>query len=294
MPNAMKQRLFPIVAASAALSAVWSAGCAASGWRASAGRTPLDAVLKSMEPNRWVLLHRQSEGDTVRFTRQRHGGSAFDAKRGRLILFGSDTHDKDPSRNPRTHDELDWKNNPFFFDMKTLAWSTPYPEDSWKTYRVNEAGLPVAGSEAERPWAMHTFGALICDPVRDELVVCSWPGHMMPGRFTDALEHVWSAVQRHPTWTYSLATGEWRPLDGKPVHFFPNAAAYDSDRGAIVGYGGHGIWELRGEPREWHRVDGKALFGWHNNAVYDSRHKALVVFGSNRNATSARRNCSTG
>ncbi len=246
--------------------------------------TPLDAALAKMEPNRWVLLHRQSATDAVRFTRQRHGGSAFDSKRGRLILFGSDTHDKNPNRNPRTHEELDWKNNPFFFDMKTLAWSTPYPEDSWETYRVNEAGLPVAGIDAERPWAMHTFGALIYDPVRDEMVVCSWPGHMRPGRFTDVLAHVWDDVKKHPTWTYALKTGKWHALECDPVHFFPYAAAYDSDRNRIIGYGGVGIAELGGEPRTWTYIPEKSMFGWHNNAVYDSKNKALVVFGTNRNA----------
>ncbi len=261
-----------------AIVAVLSSGCA------TPDRTPLDTILKNTEPNRWVLLHRQSEGDEVRFTRQRHGGSAFDCRRGRLILFGSDTHDKLPDPAPKTPDGVDWKNNPFFFDMKSLTWSTPYPEDDWTTYRANDDGLPVAGPDGRNPWAMHTFGALVYDTARDEMVVCSWPAHMRPGRFTDVLEPVWNDVQRHPTWIYSLATEVWRPLDGKPMHFFPYAAAYDSDRGVVIGYGGPGIWELRGEPRAWHRVDGKALFGWHNNAVYDSRHKALVVFGSNQNA----------
>lgn len=246
----------------------------------------LDEVLAASEPNVWVLLHRQSDKDEVRFTRQRHGGSAFDSKRERLILYGSDTHDKLPDPSPKTPDGVDWKNNPYFFDTATLTWSTPYPEDAWETYRVNDEGLPVAGVGVERPWAMHTFGGLIYDSARDELVVCSWPGHMNPGRFTDVLEHVWDEVKKHPTWTYSLETGIWRALDGDPVHFFPYAAAYDSDRNVILGYRNSGVWELRGEPREWSRVARGSKLSWGNNAVYDAKHKALVVFGSHRRTNS--------
>ena len=242
--------------------------------------------MASAPPNQWVLLHRQSENDAVRFIRQRHGGSAFDSRRGRLVLFGSDTHDKAPDPSPKTPDGVDWKNNPFFFCLATLTWSTPYAEDSWETYRANDEGLPVAGIGVERPWAMHTFGALIYDSVRDEMVVCSWPGHMNPGRFTDVLAHVWGDVKKHPTWTYSMETGEWRALPCDPVHFFPYAVVYDTDRNVILGYRDAGIWELGGEPREWTRISREKMLSWGSNAVYDSKHKALIVFGSHRRTNS--------
>ena len=31
-------------------------------------------------------------------------------------------------------------------------------------------GLPVAGDDGDHPWAMHTFGAVVYDTARDEMV----------------------------------------------------------------------------------------------------------------------------
>jgi hypothetical protein len=66
------------------------------------------------------------------------------------------------------------------------------------------------------------------------------------------------------------------------VSFFPYAAAYDTDRGVIIGYRPDGIYELAGRPRRWRKITGPGLTGWHNNCVYDSKHKALVAFGTNK------------
>ncbi len=228
--------------------------------------------LLNLELNQWVLIHQQERGDALQFRRQSHGGSAFDTKRGRLVLFGSDTHGQD------------WKNTPFFFDPVRLEWTQLYPEDGRHTYRVNEQGLPVAGEQGNRPWTMHTFGAVEYDPVRDELIVASAPLHMVPGRFTNALQHVWHDVERHPTWTLRFETDEWVPLDCEPVHFFPYCTAFDTDRNVVIGHRPNGVFELAGEPRSWTQVVRGGQFGWHTNAVYDSKHKALVVFGSNQNA----------
>ena len=222
--------------------------------------------------NTWVPLHEQKSSDEVSFRRQEHGGSCLDTRRGRIVLFGSNTHGKD------------WTNSPLFFDMAECKWSRLYPNDDKSTYKANAAGLPVAGVKGDHPWAMHTFGTVVYDSDRDEMVVCCWPAHMVPGRFTDALKDVWGTVKRHPTWTLGLAKMEWLPLPCDAVHFFPNAAVWDSHRKIIVGYGGPGIWELGGEPRIWKKVDGKALCGWHNNGVYDAKNKAVLVFGSNENS----------
>ena len=228
--------------------------------------------LENLEPNRWVKLHEQSESDEVRFQRQEHGGGCFDARRGRIVLFGSNTHGKD------------WTNSPLVFDVAARRWVRLYADDGKDTYLANAEGLAVAGEKGDHPWAMHTFGSVAYDPERDEMVVCSEPAHMVPGRFTDALKDVWPTVKRHPTWTFRLADQRWVPLACKPMHFFPHAVAWDSDRQVVIGYGGAGIWELGGQPREWKKVGGPALCGWHNNAVYDSVNKSLLVFGSNENA----------
>ncbi len=265
---------------------MWIRGvvCCALCWLLAAGGSPLCAetgagssprlnpMLEDLEPNRWVVLHRQQADDEVRFHRQEHGGSCFDTRRGRLILFGSNTHGRD------------WQNSPLVFDPVSCKWSRLYPDDGLSTYAVTGEGLPVAGERGDHPWAMHTFGAVVYDPERDEMVVCNYPQHMVPGRFTDALSHLWPRVKKHPTWTFDLASEQWRPLPCKPEHFFPYCAVYDSDRRVIVGYRPDGIYQLEGEPRAWERVAAKGFFGWHTNAVYDSVNKAVLVFGSNENS----------
>ncbi|MEE8334216.1 MAG: hypothetical protein V3R85_10235 [Alphaproteobacteria bacterium] len=234
--------------------------------------TPLNPRLLSLPTGIWTEIHQQKPNDKVRFRRQPHGGSAFDTRRGRLVLFGSDTHGKN------------WANSPLFFDLASLEWKRLYPNDHRGTYRVNDNGVPVAGRDGVHPWAMHSFGAVEYDPARDEIIVSSHPGHMVPGRFTNAVAGLWGLIRHHPTWILSLETGRWTPLPRKSVSFFPYATAFDTDRGVVIGYRNNGIYELGGKTRSWRRVKKKGLFGWHNNAVYDSRHKALVVFGTNRNS----------
>ncbi len=228
----------------------------------------LNPDLLDVQTGRWIKIHEQKPSDPVTFRRQKHGGSAFDNRRGRLVLFGSDTHGED------------WTNSPLFFNVAAREWTRLYPNDDPTTYRVNDHGIPVAGTSGNHPWAMHTFGAVTYHPVHDELIVSSFPQHLEPGRFTDALAGMWLHIRCHPTWTLNLTTGKWTPLPGKPIHFFPYAAAFDSDREVVIGYRANGIYELAGRPGTWKKIEGKGLLGYHNNTVYDSRHRALVVFGS--------------
>jgi len=255
-----------LLAGALALGAAWLA--AQEGAKADVLRNPL---LEKLEPNRWALLHEQKPGDAVRFRLQEHGGGCFDTRRGRVVLFGSNTHGKD------------WANSPLVFDVARMEWTRLYPDDSRETYRADEKGLAVAGGKGDHPWAMHTFGAVEYDPGRDEMVVCCYPAHMVPGRFSDALKDVWGTVRKHPTWTFRFAENRWVPLDCDPVHFFPYATAFDPGRGVIVGYGGPGIWELGGEPRKWTKILGDPKLGWHNNMVVDTKNRAVVVFGTHQN-----------
>lgn len=224
--------------------------------------------LGGLPRGRWTKIHEQAEGDAVRFRRQRHGGAAFDSRRRRIVLFGSDEHGED------------WTNAPLFFDLRMLRWSRLYPDDDPATYRVNRFGLPVAGAGEEHPWAMHTYGAVTYHEADDALVVSIYPEHMKPGVFTDALAHVWPEIRRHPTWVLDLSSGRWKTLAEPAVHFFPYATAYDPDRRMIIGYRSDGVYELRPRPIGWVKVAGPGLLGYHNAAVFDTRHHALVVFGS--------------
>jgi tetratricopeptide (TPR) repeat protein len=244
------------------------------------GRYPsLNAALEYREQlqnwavGQWAVLHTQTRQDGVFFFRQNHAGSAFDAKRGRLVLFGSDTHDYGDimGRN--------WSNAVYFFDPALGVWTESYPKDDVSTYTVNDRGLPVAGAAGDHPWAMHTYGALAYDSQLDQLVVASYPAHEEPGKFTFLLQKIWPHVKRHPTWLYEPASNRWTALDAPAESFFQNTIAYDSDRSVIVGYKDTGVFELSGSPRAWHRIFDKGLLGPDNNMVYDAKHKAMVVFG---------------
>ncbi len=217
----------------------------------------------------WTQLHRVRTDDAVTFTLQKHSGSAFDTRRGRIFLFGSDTHGED------------WSNAPLIFDLASRSWQRLYSDDPPSSYRVNEAGLPVAGPNGDHPWAMHSFGAVDYHAGWDAVLVSSHPAHMEPGRFSTALAELWPAVERHPTWLFDLKEARWSPLPKAQTSFFAYAATYDSDRGIMIGMGFHGVFELSERDATWRkRTDGKAI-GYHNNGAYDPDHKALIMFGRN-------------
>ena len=224
--------------------------------------------LMALAPGHWVKIHEQRIGDDVVFVRQRHAGSAFDTKRGRLILFGSDTHGRD------------WSNAPLFFDVAKLRWTRFYPDDDVATYRVDSFGRPVAGRDGDHPWAMHTFGLVVYDSRQDALIVISHPAHLEPGRFTDTVAHVWPRIRSQPVWSLDLASGRWTALDGPDVPFFAHAAVFDPYRGTVIGYRPGGIYEFSPTNGVWRKLAERGLLGWGSNAVFDTRHRALVVFGS--------------
>lgn len=255
------------------LSAALLLCAGASASAADAPAAALNPALLDLPAGRWVKIHQQRPGDAVVFERQRHGGSAFDTRRGQLVLFGSDTHDVPPEN---------WLNAPLIFDLNRLAWRRPYPDDPVSTYRVSADGLPVAGPQGDHPWAMHTFGAVTYDAAADAIVVASFPAHLEPGRFTAALEAVWPRIRRHPTWLWHPQTGRWQPLAEEAVHFFPYATAYDSRAKAVLGYRGDGIYSLGTAAGQWRRVVEGSLIGWGNSAVFDAKHGVLIVFGSHR------------
>lgn len=252
-------------------AAVLLSGCASI--RSDAPSPVQNPQLLDLPQGKWVKIHQQHPGDTVSFERQRHGGSAFDNRRGQLVLFGSDTHDIP---------EGNWLNGPLVFDLKRLEWDQPYPPDPVSSYRVTPAGLPVAGLEGNHPWAMHTFGAVTYDPTADTIVVSSLPAHLKPGRFTSALASVWPQVKRHPTWLWHPDSGQWEPLTGDAVHFFANATAYDNRRNAVLGSRSDGIYALPTAEGHWRQIAEGGLLGWGNSVVFDLENGVLIAYGSHR------------
>ncbi|NBO93754.1 MAG: hypothetical protein EBV06_15820 [Planctomycetia bacterium] len=229
-----------------------------------------DPRLLELEPNRWIMIHQAKSGEGP-IRRQAHGGSCFDSKRGRLVLFGSDSHGRD------------WSNSPYFFLPAERKWIRAYDDDPRGNYDVTRDGLPVAGKNGDHPWAMHTFGSVVYDSARDEMIVPIFDDHLVPGRFTDSFKELWPRIKRRPTWVYGMAKGEWTTLPGNGVSCFPYCAIYDTERKCVVAVRPDGIHELQGEARQWKQVVRKGHFGWHTNAAYDARNKAVVVFGSNEN-----------
>jgi hypothetical protein len=254
-----------------AAAAVWGTISVSVMGSADGGGPALNAELVSLAPNVWLKFHEQEPGDRCSFRRRGHGGSCFDTRRGELVLFGSDTHSKD------------WINSPLIFNPVTKQWRQVYPEDSVQTYAVTSEGIPLAGVNGDHPWTTHTFGCVVYDPARDEMVIVCWPGHMRPDKWGQATQHLWGKIKKHPNWTFSLADEKWTPLACKEAHFFPHCAAMDTDRNVVIGYQGGCVAELGGEPRSWNTVSTASFFGWHDNCAYDSKNKALVVFGSNEN-----------
>lgn len=235
-----------------------------------------NVALEQLAPNRWHKIHQQRSDDAVRFRRQCHGGSAFDLRRNRLILFGSDTHG------------VDWSNSPLTFDLTTLQWARLYADDPPSSYQVNLDGYPVAGERGDHPWAMHTFGSVELDAARDQLIVASAPAHLVPGRFTDALSAVWGRIQSHPVWVLDLGREQWFPLAASGGRFFPFATAFDPLRGRVIGSRPDGIFELDRQARSWRKMAPDGAGGWHNNAAFDSGNDAMVILGDHRNSNDIR------
>lgn len=223
-----------------------------------------DRALDDIPANTWVKIHQPWRAD---WRRQAHGGAAYDSKRGQLLLFGSDTHG------------LNWDNRLHVFDPAQRAWSSPYPESAPDSYRVDEQGRAIAGDEAPRPWAMHTYDSVIYDAGRDALVVAARPPH------NPKLEEFGERA-RHLSWSWDLARGQWGFLEQEEAprspRFFATAAAYDPLRDTLIVYG-DGIWEMGPARRQWVQASAEHHHGIHFSVEFDPVRNQLAVFGDYRN-----------
>lgn len=214
--------------------------------------------LRNLPPNRWVKYFESRPGT---WSRQGHAGMAFDTRRGSLLIFGSNTHGED------------WDNAVHEFQPRLKRWETHYAPVGPESYRVDEAGRPIAGASALLPWAMHTYDAIAYHPGLDALIVASTTEH-------NPKERSVSGITQQPTWIYDLSSRRWTPLpnNGKPSpSFFGGALVYDERRNVLVGYRG-GIWELDVAAGEWRKAAG-GHHQLHHTMVYDRRRGTLFVFG---------------
>lgn len=225
---------------------------------------PLNQRLLAIKPNVWTPLSQSAPGG---WRRQTHAGIAYDSRRGRLLVFGSNTHG------------LDWDNEVHEFDPVTARWETHYPRAAKESYRADAAGRAIAGSGRLLPWAMHTYDNIVYDPRLDAIVVSARPDH-------NPIRKKLPAANIHPTWIYDLKTRQWRIFDnnGKPYpKFFAAASAYDPHRDVIAAYR-WGMWEIGPERDEWKRAVGESHHRAHYTMDYDSRRKKFVVFGDYHNS----------
>lgn len=232
---------------------------------AAAQERPLNPRLLALAPNIWRLVAQPAEAG---WRRQTHAGIAYDSRRGRLLVFGSNTHG------------LDWDNEVHAFDPVTARWETHYPRAPKESYRADAAGRAIAGNGRLLPWAMHTYDNIVYDPRLDAIVVSARPEHNPIGK-----KHPEATI--HPTWLYDLKTRQWRIFEnrGKPYpKFFAAASAYDPDRDVIAAYK-WGMWEIGPARDEWKRASGESHHRMHHVMDYDARRKTFVVFGDARDGS---------
>lgn len=243
------------------------------GWiNGPADSAPIHSTsLDHIPAGRWSKIHQMSPNDTIAFKRQRHSGSAFDQKRNRLIIFGSDTHGND------------WDNSIRAFDLNTRSWLSLSEEQPFSSYRTSAAGLAISGTKDQiAPWAMHTFDSVNYDPVSDNLIVASKPEHLKPGRFKSPVsKQLWSRASSHPTWSYNFSTQRWLPLVvDKAEHFFPYASAYSDTHNTVFGFRPNGVFKLSASTRTWKKIAQSHVKGYHTQAVWDSGNGAFVIAGN--------------
>lgn len=219
-------------------------------------------ALRNLQANTWVRYY-QGSMDNGRF--QGHAGSAYDSKRGTILVFGSDTHNED------------WDNVVHEFDPAQKHWASHYLPAPSSSYHADAMGRAVAGEQGDYPWAMHTYDAIIYDPTQDALVVTAIPLH-------NPIRQNIKEATIHPTWLYDLEARNWDIFDnqGNPSPtFFGGATAYDDARDVIVAYSGN-VWELGPERSEWLKTSGGAGHQIHHTMGYDSWRKKVFVFGNHK------------
>lgn len=237
------------------------------GWRDlpfhAEAESPHGKAFDDIPANTWVKLHQPWTSD---WRRQGHAGAAYDSRRGRLMIFGSDTHD------------TNWDNQVHIFDPDRRVWESPYPESSPDSYGADSKGRAVAGKEGAVPWAMHTYDTVIYDAGQDALVVAARPEH-------NPMRRKVPEAREHPAWRYDIERNAWQPMANGDIptpSFFASSAAYDPHRDTLVVYAG-GIWEMGPARDAWRKASSEHHHSIHHSLEYDSRRRLFAVFGDYKN-----------
>lgn len=225
---------------------------------------PASRDVADIPANTWVKLHQPWRLD---WRRQSHAGAAYDSKRGVMLVFGSDTHGRD------------WDNRVHVFDPDARRWHAPYPASSPDSYRLDDSDVAIAGDDALRPWAMHTYDTVVYDAGQDALAILARPEHNPKGK-------EFRGRARHLSWRYALEAGSWETFDDntpeRTPRFFAMSAAYDSQRDTLVVYG-NGLWEMGPARDGWQLASREFHHELHHSLEYDPVRGLFAVFGDYRN-----------
>ena len=230
--------------------------------------------------NRWVSLPSTNPGN-VGF-RTDHGGAAYDSATGWLLLFGSDTHQRN------------YDNSVTAFDLRERRWRRLTQRSPRFAMRTDAAGRRISGLARLAPWPMHAYDSLAFDSRSRELLVASGARHSMTAA---------AGKQSDPLWAFDVDKATWRivePEGGAPV-FFAAGVDIDENTGTLFGYASlasnspllrpateydlvrGGVWRLDADRREWSQIDPEANhFGWFNLEVEEAAQSLGVYGGSNR------------
>jgi hypothetical protein len=224
----------------------------------------LNPRLQDLPPNQWVKFSVSSERG---WHQQGHAGVVYDSKRGTVLLYGSNTHGKD------------WDNSVREFDPLREKWIQHYPSANPDTYRLDINRNIVSGpAENPQPWAMHTYDALVYDPVNDQLVVASTPAHQQ----RKIRQFKGQKPKVSITWLYDLETHTWSMLDngGKPPpSTFAGAIAYDEKRDTIFLYSKRKFAELGPDRNHWITGSAPRIGSIHFMLEYDVKNHVILSFG---------------
>lgn len=226
--------------------------------------------------NRWLQY---SIHNPVTFAGAQHAGMAIDTRRGKLLVFGSETH------------STNFDNSVYDYDIATRTWTTHYPQAGLDTYQLNEHYQPFAGDPAKPlPWAMHTYDEIVFVPDRvadnDKLIVVAADGHNYPA-YQKFATQINANLVKFPTWIYDLKTQAWSTFLNTgaadpyavPV-FFAAGSAYDPDRNVIWAAKDFQLSYINADRTAWTTVAGAgANLGIHFNLDYDTKRHKLFVFG---------------
>ena len=204
-----------------------------------------------------------------------HGGGTIAPERREVYFFGSDTH--------WPTDLEKGESNAFHrLNLDTLTWSQDYEQDPKSSYRI--AANHQAETATGRPWAMHTFDAVVWDPTVQRVVVLSHPGHTRfePEKRFLMFQGDWYKKLQPSHWEYDPANKRWSRLATNAPRLFTATMTWDPRRRQLIGHNGGATYHFDRKAGKWRTAEAATAPGWHLSTVYDIRAGRMLLLGNNK------------